>query len=73
MKRAIILTFITLSTLLIVAGCGAKSSDSNTSSSAGGNEERTYMVASDATYAPMEFMDKDKSNRALILTFWLKL
>ena len=60
MKRAIILTFITLSTLLIVAGCGAKSSDSNTSSSAGGNEERTYMIASDATYAPMEFMDKDK-------------
>jgi polar amino acid transport system substrate-binding protein len=39
--------------VLSITGCGAKSASS-------GAEDVTYMIATDATYAPMENMDKDE-------------
>lgn len=42
--------------VVAMAGCGAKT----TSTSASGGDGKTYKIATDASYAPMENMDKDK-------------
>ncbi|MDX1807768.1 MAG: basic amino acid ABC transporter substrate-binding protein [Paenisporosarcina sp.] len=45
---------------LTLFGCGTDSSN-NASNGAAGDEARKYVIATDATYAPMEYMD-DKGN-----------
>jgi glutamine transport system substrate-binding protein len=70
MKKTLMIVFAAL--LMVAAvGCGAKTSTPSSTPAAGDATSAptpsaapapavTYMVASDATYAPMEFMDKDK-------------
>ncbi|MDO7906864.1 basic amino acid ABC transporter substrate-binding protein [Paenibacillus sp. JX-17] len=59
MKNKIMLFIITLM-IVLVAGCGQKQSSSTAAgeSSSGGGDQ--VMFATDASYAPMEYMDKDK-------------
>ncbi|AZN39331.1 basic amino acid ABC transporter substrate-binding protein [Paenibacillus albus] len=65
MKKWLASAIITLMAVVIVTGCGAKNND-NTGSEASGNnssnagDTKTYKFATDASYAPMEFMDKDE-------------
>lgn len=54
MKKGIVLTVVTLIILSIVSACGSNNNSS------GNGDGKTYMFATDATYAPMEYMDKDK-------------
>ncbi|MBB3112319.1 polar amino acid transport system substrate-binding protein [Paenibacillus phyllosphaerae] len=58
MKKLKLLTVLTIITI-ILAACGSKNNESGNSNSASGDDV-TYLIASDASYAPMEFMDKDK-------------
>ncbi|QYR21420.1 basic amino acid ABC transporter substrate-binding protein [Paenibacillus sp. sptzw28] len=65
MRKRIMLTIITFTAIAIAAGCGARTDNggSNTQgagSAGNGNSGITYMIGSDASYEPMEFMDKDK-------------
>ncbi|CAM3384111.1 basic amino acid ABC transporter substrate-binding protein [Paenibacillus lupini] len=46
--------------IMTMAACGAKSDNSSGSSSESNKNEKVYKFATDAAYAPMEFMDKDK-------------
>ncbi|WP_426449630.1 basic amino acid ABC transporter substrate-binding protein [Paenibacillus sp. S-38] len=63
MRLKIVLTLMTLTTFLFTAACGTESaapgSGTSTGSGAAGGEV-TYKIATDASYAPMEYMDKDK-------------
>lgn len=64
MKKWLASAIITLMAVVIVTGCGAKN-NTNTGSEASGNtsnsgDTTTYKFATDASYAPMEFMDKDQ-------------
>ncbi|SEO36989.1 basic amino acid ABC transporter substrate-binding protein [Paenibacillus sp. OV219] len=65
MKKWLASAIITLMAVVIVTGCGAKNNE-NTGSEASGNnasnagDTKTYKFATDASYAPMEFMDKDE-------------
>ena len=56
-KRLFLLGFLLLSISLIVAGCGTDSGNSDTSKS-GEEGKKKLVVATDATYAPMEYMDE---------------
>ncbi|WP_219835116.1 basic amino acid ABC transporter substrate-binding protein [Paenibacillus sp. R14(2021)] len=65
MKKWYVSAIVTLVAMLILAGCGAKKSENtgieNAGSAAGNSSDATtYMFASDASYAPMEYMDKDE-------------
>ncbi|MBO7745676.1 basic amino acid ABC transporter substrate-binding protein [Paenibacillus sp. MWE-103] len=66
MKKRIALGIITLITAALLSGCGAKTETTsnnaadNGSSASGGGDETTYQFASDASYRPMEYMDKDE-------------
>lgn len=53
-KRLFSLGILLLCISLVLCGCGT-----NSTSSGNGGEEKKYVVATDATYAPMEYMDKD--------------
>lgn len=55
-KRLFSLGFLFLIISLVLFGCG-----SNSSTNENGGEGKKYVVATDATYAPMEYMD-DKGN-----------
>jgi polar amino acid transport system substrate-binding protein len=57
-KRLVSLGFILSSVSLALVGCGT---DSTTGSDGGESGDKKYIVATDATYAPMEYMD-DKGN-----------
>ncbi|MFD1956983.1 basic amino acid ABC transporter substrate-binding protein [Paenibacillus thailandensis] len=59
MKKGIMLVFLTL-IMAIVAGCGAKTNESAGGGFADGEQAKVYKIATDASYAPMEMMDKDK-------------
>ena len=54
------LGFLFLIISLVLFGCGTNSSN-GTSNGAGGEGTKKYVIATDATYAPMEYMD-DKGN-----------
>ncbi|CAM3756820.1 basic amino acid ABC transporter substrate-binding protein [Cohnella lubricantis] len=56
MKKFSIL-LIALALILVAAGCGKKNSESGAS---GGDSDVVIRVGTDASYAPMENMDKDK-------------
>lgn len=66
MKKTYLLTFMTLIMVIILSACGtppakdpapAASTDSSTTTN---TSDETIKVATDASYAPMEFMDLDK-------------
>ncbi|TKJ91093.1 basic amino acid ABC transporter substrate-binding protein [Paenibacillus sp. CFBP13512] len=66
MKKIYLLTFMTLIMVIILSACGtppakdpapAASTDSSTTTN---TSDETIKVATDASYAPMEFMDLDK-------------
>lgn len=59
MKKLSILV-IALALVLVAAGCGKKNNDSNASGASGGDADVVIKVGTDASYAPMESMDKDK-------------
>lgn len=56
-RLSVFLTAIIL--IMTMAACGAKNDNSSGSSESNKNE-KVYKFATDAAYAPMEFMDKDK-------------
>ncbi|SFT20990.1 basic amino acid ABC transporter substrate-binding protein [Paenibacillus sp. BC26] len=62
MKKWYIIAILTLVTAVILSGCGAKTNNNTNTGSEAGNssEDTTYKFATDAAYAPMEYMDKDK-------------
>lgn len=66
MKKTYLLTFMTLIMVIVLSACGtppakdpapAASTDSSTTTN---TSDETIKVATDASYAPMEFMDLDK-------------
>ena len=57
-KRLFLLGFLLLSISLIMAGCGTESGKSDTPKS-GEEGKKKLVVATDATYAPMEYMDEN--------------
>ncbi|SDX32140.1 basic amino acid ABC transporter substrate-binding protein [Paenibacillus sp. CF384] len=61
MKKWYIIAILTLVTAVILSGCGAKNNSNNAGSEAGNSSDATtYVFGTDAAYAPMEYMDKDK-------------
>ncbi|SFI76870.1 polar amino acid transport system substrate-binding protein [Paenibacillus sp. UNC496MF] len=64
MKKRVTLGIITLITAVLLSGCGAKNeapaNNAADNGTAGGGDETTYQFASDASYRPMEYMDKDE-------------
>ncbi|MFC4811495.1 basic amino acid ABC transporter substrate-binding protein [Paenibacillus sp. GCM10023250] len=65
MKKRVTLGIVTLITAVLLSACGAKNeapanNAANNGSTAGGGDETTYQFASDASYRPMEYMDKDE-------------
>ena len=59
-KRLFSLGFLFLIISLVLFGCGTNPSN-GTNNGAGGEGTKKYVIATDATYAPMEYMD-DKGN-----------
>ncbi|TYP70793.1 basic amino acid ABC transporter substrate-binding protein [Paenibacillus methanolicus] len=61
MKKLKLLSIIAL-LVVVLAACGSKN-DEGTNNAAnggsGGEDAKTYVIASDASYAPMEYMDKE--------------
>lgn len=57
--RSILFAFLLVSVSMLLFACGSDSSSSGDSS--GDSDKKVYVVATDATYAPMEYMD-DKGN-----------
>jgi len=55
-NRLLSLGFLLLSISLIISGCGTDSGETETSKS-GDEGKKKLIVATDATYAPMEYMD----------------
>ncbi|AEI45607.1 basic amino acid ABC transporter substrate-binding protein [Paenibacillus mucilaginosus] len=63
MRLKSVLTLMTLTTFLFTAACGTESATTGSGTSSGSGAaggEVTYKIATDASYAPMEYMDKDK-------------
>ncbi|AFC33297.1 glutamine ABC transporter periplasmic-binding component [Paenibacillus mucilaginosus 3016] len=63
MRLKSVLTLMTLTTFLFTAACGTESATTGSGTSTGSGTaggEVTYKIATDASYAPMEYMDKDK-------------
>ncbi|WP_274365451.1 transporter substrate-binding domain-containing protein [Paenibacillus thermotolerans] len=58
MKKGFAFALCTMLAVGLLAGCGAKNQDQTQGSGNAGG--KTYVIATDAAYAPMEFMDKDK-------------
>lgn len=53
MKKGFLFALISVLLIGLLAGCGSKNVTA-------GGEGKTYLFATDAAYAPMEYMDKDK-------------
>ena len=61
MKKSIMLLFVFVIAFgIIAAGCGSNNDTSNANDSGSAAGAETIKVATDAAYAPMEFMDKGK-------------
>jgi len=58
MKRLVLTAFV-LVLAISLAACGQKN-NTPSSASSGGAADKTYVIGTDAAYAPMEYMDKDK-------------
>lgn len=60
MKKLKLLSILAL-LVVVLAACGAKNDENanNGASGNGGGDSKTYVIASDASYAPMEYMDKE--------------
>lgn len=52
MKRILALVLCTLMTVALLAGCGSKKNDDT-------NNDKTWVVATDTTFRPFEYTDKD--------------
>ena len=52
MKRILALVLCTLMTVALLAGCGSKKNDDT-------NTDKTWVVATDTTFRPFEYTDKD--------------
>ena len=52
MKRILALVLCTLMTVALLAGCGSKKNDDT-------NSDKTWVVATDTTFRPFEYTDKD--------------
>jgi glutamine transport system substrate-binding protein len=60
MKKMGIIALITI-VMLVASGCGARNKDNSANNGAdNGAVDKVYKFATDASYAPMENMDKDK-------------
>ncbi|WP_240633342.1 basic amino acid ABC transporter substrate-binding protein [Paenibacillus montanisoli] len=59
MKKWYFIAILTLVAAVVLSGCGAKNSNNAGSEAGNSSEDVTYMFATDAAYAPMEYMDKD--------------
>lgn len=61
-RRSMLVLVLTIVIAMIAAGCGVNGNNANGAeqSANGGEQNKVYRFATDANYAPMEFMDKDK-------------
>lgn len=61
MKKGFIFALCAVLMIGVLAGCGSKNQTaSGGDNQAGSGSEKTYVFATDAAYAPMEYMNKDK-------------
>ena len=58
MKRILALVLCTLMTVALLAGCGSKKNDDT-------NTDKTWVVATDTTFRPFEYTDKDGNSITL--------